>query len=85
MKVLRMQILQKQTGCQAVLITELTTFRAYPPVALGWKIHLFDLESEKLIWAVDEVFDGGQNPVDNSLRRHIRKNHSTHNLSLIHI
>ena len=74
-----LQTLQRQTGCQAVLFTELTTFRAYPPVALGWKIHLFDLESEKLIWAVDEVFDGGQSPVANSLRRHIRKNHSTHN------
>ena len=74
-----LQILQRETGCQAVLFTELTTFRAYPPVALGWKIHLFDLESEKLIWAVDEVFDGGQSPVANSLRRHIRKNHSTHN------
>ena len=74
-----LQILKRETGCQAVLFTELTTFRAYPPVALGWKIHLFDLESEKLIWAADEVFDGGQSPVANSLRRHIRKNHSTHN------
>jgi len=68
----------KETGCQAILFAELTTFRAYPPVALGWKLHLFDLESEELIWAVDEVFDGGQSPVANSLRRHIRKNHSTH-------
>ena len=74
-----LQTLQRETGCQAVLFTELTTFRAYPPVALGWKIHLFDLKSENLIWAVDEVFDGGQNPVANSLRKHIRKNHSAHN------
>ena len=70
--------IRKETGCQAILFTELTTFRAYPPVALGWKLHLFDLESEELIWAVDEVFDGGQSSVANSLRRHIRKNHSTH-------
>ena len=70
--------IHRETGCQAILFAELTTFRAYPPVALGWKLHLFDLESEELIWAVDEVFDGGQSPVANSLRRHIRKNHSTH-------
>jgi len=70
--------IHRETGCQAILFAELTTFRAYPPVALGWKLHLFDLESEELIWAVDEVFDGGQSPVANSLRRHIRRNHSSH-------
>ena len=70
--------LQTETGCQAVLFAELTTFRAYPPVALGWKLHLFDLESEELIWAVDEVFDGGTSPVANSMKRFIREKHSTH-------
>jgi len=70
--------IHRETGCQAILFAELTTFRAYPPIALGWKLHLFDLESEKLIWAVDEVFDGGQSPVANSLRRHIRRNHASH-------
>lgn len=70
--------LQTETGCQAVLFAELTTFRAYPPVALGWKLHLFDLESEELIWAVDEVFDGGTAPVSNSMKRFIRQKHSTH-------
>lgn len=71
--------IKEETGCQAVLFVELTTYRAYPPVALGWKLHLFDLETEELIWAVDEVFDVGQSPVANSLRRHIREHHSPHN------
>lgn len=70
--------LRTETGCQAVLFAELSTFRAYPPVALGWKLHLFDLESEELIWAVDEVFDGGEAAVANSLARHIRKSHASH-------
>ena len=73
-----LQRLRTETGCQAVLFAELTTFRAYPPVALGWKLHLFDLESEELIWAVDEVFDGGTGPVANSMKRFIRQKHSTH-------
>ena len=71
--------LREETGCQAVLFVELSTYRAYPPVAVGWKLHLFDLETEELIWAVDEVFDAGQGPVANSLRRHIREHHSPHN------
>ena len=70
--------LRTETDCQAVLFTELSTFRAYPPVALGWKLHLFDLESEELIWAVDEVFDGGEAAVANSLARHIRKSQASH-------
>ena len=71
--------LKQETGCQAVLFAELTTFRPYPPVAVGWKLHLFDLDSEELVWAVDEVFDGGHIAVANSLRRFVRKTHSTHN------
>ena len=71
--------IKEETGCQAVLFAELTTFRAYPPVAVGWKLHLFDLETEELIWAADEVFDGGQASVANALRRHIREKLSPNN------
>jgi hypothetical protein len=65
--------IKEETGCQAVLFAELTTFRAYPPVAVGWKLHLFDLETEELVWAADEVFDAGRAAVANALRRHIRE------------
>lgn len=71
--------IKEETGCQAILFAELTTFRAYPPVAVGWKLHLFDLETEALIWAADEVFDAGQATVANALRRHIREKLSPNN------
>jgi hypothetical protein len=71
--------IKEETGCQALLFAELTTFRAYPPVAVGWKLHLFDLETETLIWAADEVFDGGQASVANALRLHIREKLSPNN------
>ena len=64
--------IKEVTGCQGVLFAELTTYRAYPPVAVGWKLHLFDLETEELLWATDEVYDAGQAPVANALRRHLR-------------
>jgi len=69
------------TACEAVLFAELTTYRAYPPVAVGWKLHLFDLKTEKLLWAVDEVFDTGQPPVANALRRHMREKLSPNNVA----
>jgi hypothetical protein len=40
---------------------------------------LFDLETEALIWAADEVFDAGQATVANALRRHIREKLSPNN------
>ena len=73
--------IKEETGCQAVLFAELTTFRAYPPMAVGWKLHLFDLETEELVWAADEVFDAGQATVANALRRHIREKLSPNNAS----
>ncbi len=69
--------LARETGCQAVLFCELTTYRAYPPIGVGWKLHLFSLEDGQLIWATDEVFDAGQTTVNNSLRRHIRERQSS--------
>ncbi len=73
--------LAKETGCQAVLFCELTTYRAYPPIAVGWKLHLFDLEEGRMVWATDEVFDAGQTTVNNSLRRHIRERQSSSHLA----
>ena len=75
------QNLTKGTACQAVLFAELTTYRAYPPIAIGWKLHLFDLQTEQLLWATDEVFDTGQAPVANALRRHMRENLSPNNVA----
>jgi hypothetical protein len=76
-----LETIQKGTVCEAVLFAELTTYRAYPPVAIGWKLHLFDLKTEKLLWAVDEVFDTGRAPVANALRRHMRQNLSPNNVA----
>ena len=73
--------IQKGSGCEAVLFAELTTFRAYPPIAIGWKLHLFDLKTEKLLWAVDEVFDTGQALVANALRRHMRERLTPNNVA----
>lgn len=73
--------IRRSTACEAILFAELTTYRAYPPIAIGWKLHLFDLQTEQLIWAVDEVFDTGQAPVANALRRHMRENLSPNNVA----
>jgi hypothetical protein len=54
--------LQRQTGCDAVMFCELTEFKAYPPMAIGWRFKLVDVKTMSILWAADEVFDD-HNPI----------------------
>jgi TolB-like protein len=63
-------LLRENSGCDAVLFSRLTVFRAYPPLAVGWRIRLVDAQTGKTIWAADEVFDGGEVAVENGARLH---------------
>jgi len=63
-------LLRENSGCDAVLFTRLTVFRAYPPLAIGWRARLVDAQTGRTIWAADEVFDGGEAAVENGARRH---------------
>ncbi len=67
--------LRDELGCDGVLLSDLTQYRAYPPLAVGWNLKLLDLHSGRVVWAADEVFDAGQTPVANSARRY-RLRHS---------
>jgi hypothetical protein len=51
--------LQRAYGCDAVLFCQLTEFRAYAPLATGWRMKLVDARTKKIIWAADEIFDAG--------------------------
>ncbi len=52
--------LKKEYGCDAVLFCQLTEYRAYPPLAIGWRLKLVDVRGKKTIWAGDENFDAGK-------------------------
>lgn len=57
-------------GCDAVLFSQLTVFRAYPPLAVGWRLKLVARSGSDIVWAADEVFDAGQPAVVNGARRY---------------
>jgi len=59
-------------ACDAVLFSELTTFRAYPPLAVGWRLRLVDTRSHRTLWAVDELFDAADPAVTSAARRYFR-------------
>ncbi len=51
--------LQRAYGCDAVLFCQLSTYHAYPPMVIGWRLKLVDTGTQKVIWASDMVFDAG--------------------------
>jgi hypothetical protein len=63
-------LLHENTACDAVLFARLTVYRAYPPLAIGWRLRLVNAETGKTIWAADEIFNGGEPSVNNGARRH---------------
>lgn len=53
--------LRETYGCDAVLFSQLTVFRAQAPLAIGWRLKLVDANSREILWAADEVFDADDN------------------------
>lgn len=62
------------TGCDGVLFSRLTTYRAYTPLAVGWNLKLVDCLTAKVFWSADELFDAGSGPVAIGARRYYMAN-----------
>jgi len=62
--------IQAGSGCDGVLFAELTEYKPYPPLAIGWRLQLLDVNGPSVWWAVDELFDASESTVANSARRY---------------
>lgn len=69
--------IRDKTACNAILFNQLSFYRAYPPIAVGWKLLMVDSNDGKIVWSVDEVFDAGEPRVANSVRRFALENERT--------
>jgi len=58
-----------EMDAQAILFVHLASYHAYPPLTIGWRMRLVRADTRETLWALDEVFDAGQEPVANSARR----------------
>lgn len=65
--------LKDKLGVHAVLFSRLTQYRAYEPLAVGWRLKLLDAEVPRILWAVDEVFDARVAEVAAAARRYARE------------
>jgi hypothetical protein len=57
-----------------VMFSELTVFKPYKPVVMGWKLHLIDSHRPHVWWASDLVFDSGNQAVANSAVKFSQEN-----------
>jgi hypothetical protein len=72
--------LRRVYNCDAVLFCQLTVFRAYAPMSIGWRMKLVDAKTAQILWAGDEVFDSGQRSVQAGSRRYqLRQQRSVDN------
>ena len=55
-----LEFLRRDYGCDAILFAEVTAYRAYAPLAVGWRLKLADARSGQILWAADEIFDAKQ-------------------------
>jgi hypothetical protein len=69
--------IQRATGCDGVLFGQLTRYRPYPPVAVGWRLQLVAGDPIRVWWAVDEIFDGGDPGVANAARSYYKNAFAT--------
>jgi len=65
--------LREAYGCDAVLFCEVTAFKAYAPLSVGWRLRLVDARSQQTLWASDEVFDASHGDIQHGARRYERQ------------
>ena len=61
--------LRREYACDAVLFSEVTAFRAYAPLAVGWRFKLVDVHTGQVIWAAEEIFDAADKKVARAAQR----------------
>ncbi|MBC2594998.1 hypothetical protein H5P28_12090 [Ruficoccus amylovorans] len=65
--------LREQWRADAVLLTDITSYRPYKPFMLGVRSRLVSLRDQEVIWACDEVYDAGNEAVEVGARRYAER------------
>jgi len=70
--------IMKEYDCQGVLFSHLSVYKPYPPLSIGWRMGLVQLNQQSnngnVVWEIDEVFNAGEKHVINSAIRNGVKN-----------
>jgi hypothetical protein len=67
------QRIADQLGCDGVIFAHLTAYRPYPPLVMGWKLHLVDAQEPQVWWTCDVLYDAGDQTVARGAVRYERE------------
>ena len=65
-----MAAIRREFAADAVLFVDVTVFRAYRPLAIGFRAKLATLQDVRLVWTFDNLFSAADPAVASSARRH---------------
>jgi hypothetical protein len=63
-------MLQRETGAEAVMFVDLTSYSPYRPLGIGLRAKLATINGDRLVWSFDDAFSALNPAVANSARRH---------------
>jgi hypothetical protein len=64
--------IEKESGANAVILSRLSTYRPYPPVAEGWSLKLVWCKNAEVFWTVEDLFDLSDARVAASAKREFK-------------
>jgi hypothetical protein len=68
-------------ACDGVLFSQVTVFRASPPLAVGWRLKLVDASNGNILWAADEIFDAANLDEAKEAQQYERAQQPHHNFA----
>ena len=68
-----MAVLRREYAADAVILVDVTVFRAYRPLAIGFRAKLATVQDVRLVWTFDNLFSAADAAVANSARRNYLK------------
>jgi hypothetical protein len=68
-----MAVLRREYEADAVLLVDVTVFRAYRPLAIGFRAKLAMVQDVRLVWTFDNLFSAADAAVANSARQNYLK------------
>ena len=63
-------VLGHEFDADAVLFVDITSYKAYRPLALGLRAKLATVDETRLLWTFDEIFSADDQAVGNSVKRY---------------
>ncbi len=68
--------IQSAHSADGVMFVQISSYRPYPPVAIGWELRLVTADQGRTLWSFDETFDASQAEIARSARDYFKAHHT---------